>query len=312
MGVLAGICEADARRRQEQAGLYPGIPVFATPHEMVDRLGSLPTVVATPPFTHYAVTKALLEAGCDVLVEKPMTVVGDEARDLVELAEARDRILMVGHLLLYHPAVEALQTRLDSLGRIHYLHVQRLNLGRVRREENVLWSFAPHDIAVMLHVLGESPEAVSCLGGGFVQPTVEDVAFMHLRFPSGRLASIQVGWLEPQRVRVLKIVGEQGCAVLDELGEKPLTILRQRIDPASLEARKSDVEVVPVATEEPLMNECAHFLECTRTRSRPRSPGEQGLAVVRILECASNSLRRGGDWVTVKHDELHSRVGTAG
>lgn len=308
LGALGGICEMNDERRQQLAPLFPNVPLFATLDSMLQEIPSLPVFVTTPPFTHHAVASQALLAGRDVLVEKPMTVSSADAQRLIDLANARERVLMVGHLLLYNPAIEALKASLGDLGRVLYLHFQRLNLGRIRREENVLWSFAPHDIAVMLHLLDEWPDRVSCLGSGFVQPDVEDVALMHLQFPSGTLASIQVGWLEPVRVRTLKVIGDIACAVVDELANPPLTIMRHQICDQTLKTEKLGADSPHFGDVEPLRQECIHFLQCVQQRTRPRSPGEQGLAVVHILECATQSLRNRGEWVEVKHNELRSRI----
>lgn len=311
LGALGGVCETVEARRSELGVKYSDVPLYRSLSELTAQQPG-PAVVATPAGTHHAVARKLMLAGFDVMVEKPMTLNSADARDLVEVAEEHGRILMVGHLLLYTPAVELLTSRLGELGALRYLRARRLGLGRVRREENVLWSFAPHDIALILHFIDEMPESVSCTGGAYVQPTIEDVAFLQMRFPSGRLASIQVSWLEPERSRGLKIVGERGSAVLDEMSaSQPLTMVRQEVDPTTLHATSHDMERPMVEATPPLKRECTHFLECVRNRTTPRSPGEQGLAVVHILECATQSLHLGGDWIKVEHGQLRSRVGTS-
>ncbi|NDD27150.1 MAG: gfo/Idh/MocA family oxidoreductase [Proteobacteria bacterium] len=309
MGALAAVCEMSESRRTQLAEVFPGVPVYAGLTDMLAAFPKLPVFVTTPPFTHHALAMAALEDDRDVFVEKPMTVSVEDARSLARHAQARDRIAMVGHLLLYTPAVERLRERLTELGPIRYLHAQRLNLGRVRREENVLWSFACHDIAVMLHLLDEWPEAVSCTGRGFLHPDVEDVSWMQMRFPSGRLASIQVGWLEPERVRKLKVVGEKACAIIDELAAAPLQIVRQTVDLQTLKTEVQSTETPVLDAFEPLARECQHFLDCVRDRTTPRSPATQGVAVVEILQSTTTSLRKGGEWIEVEQqDELHSRI----
>lgn len=305
---LGGVCEAHEARRESLKLEHPGVPVFASMSQMLGETPDLPVIVATPPFTHHRVALEALEAHRDVLVEKPMTVSTGEAAALVEAAARGGRILMVGHLLLYHAAFQTLKQRLHELGDLRYLHQRRLNLGRVRSEENVLWSFAPHDIAVLLHLLEELPERVSCVGGAWVQPTVEDVSMLTLLFPSGRLATIQVGWLEPERVRRLTLVGSKGSAVIDELAEKPLRFVFQTVAPETLRCERTGEEAPDLPDTQPLAAECLHFLECVRDRTTPRSPGEQGLAVVNILESASHSLRNGGQWTKVNHEQLRARV----
>ena len=310
IGALAAICEVREEQRALLASRYPDTPVFATVEQMLGEADVAGVVVATPPHLHHPVAAAALRAGRDVLVEKPMTIESREARDLVEMADAGDRILMVGHLLLYHPAYHELHRRIEAgdLGSIRYLHGRRLNLGRVRSVENVLWSFACHDVAVLLHMLDEVPESVSCLGGRFVQPTIDDVAWMTLRYPSGRVAQLQVGWLEPELVRRWTVVGEKACAIVDETAKPQFTLVRQGVDPATLAHARHGIETPELPAEEPLRNEAEHFLECIEQHKTPRSCGLQGLAVVHLLESATTSLRSGGDWVSIDHELLRRPV----
>ena len=313
IGALGAICEVRDDQRAMLAAKYEGIPTFADVERMLGDTDVRGVVVATPPHIHHPVAAAALRAGRDVLVEKPMTIESREARDLVEMADAQDRILMVGHLLLYHPAYMALHRSIASgeLGSLRYLHGRRLNLGKVRGVENVLWSFACHDIAVLLHMLDELPEAVSCVGGRFVQPHIEDVAWLTLRYPSGRVAQLQVGWLEPRLVRQWTVVGEKASAIVDETASPMYTLVRQGVDPATLAHHRESTETPELPAEEPLRNEAEHFLECIVEHKTPRSPGLQGLAVVHLLESATTSLRSGGDWVNIDHDLLRRPVRAA-
>lgn len=310
IGALGAICEVRDDQRALLASRYPGIPTFAAVDRMLAETDVAGVVVATPPHLHHPVAAAALRSGRDVLVEKPMTIESREARDLVEMADAGDRILMVGHLLLYHPAYNELHRRIQAgeLGDIRYLHGRRLNLGRVRAVENVLWSFACHDVAVLLHMLDELPESVSCLGGRFVQAHIDDVAWMTLRYPSGRVAQLQVGWLEPELVRRWTVVGEKACAIVDETAKPQFTLVRQRVDPTTLAHTREGSEAPELPAEEPLRNEAEHFLECIEQHKTPRSCGLQGLAVVHLLESATTSLRSGGDWVRIDHELLRRPV----
>jgi len=311
LNALAGVCEAQEARRVEVARLCPETPLYASLDDMLAQpaLSTFPVFVATPSRSHFGVASSLLAAGHDVMVEKPMTTSLADARQLVDLARLNGRVLMVGHLLLYSAAVDYLKEHMQELGALRYLTFQRLNLGRVRREENVLWSFAPHDIAVMLYLTGEWPQAVSCTAEAFLQPEIEDVAWMRVRFPSGCVASIHVGWLEPERVRMLKIIGDRASAILNELATPPLTIVPQRVDAVSLTHYKEEPYTPALDATDALRHECLHFLACAYQGATPRSPGDQGLAVVHILECATESLQNNGQWVHMECDDaLRSRI----
>jgi predicted dehydrogenase len=266
-------------------------------------------VIATPPQTHYALAASALRAGKDVLVEKPLAVRPEDARDLVHLADQGGRILMVGHLLLYHPAVIRLREIIYSgeLGETRYLYSQRLNLGVIRTEENCLWSLAPHDVAVAVDLFGEVPSAVTAQGAAYLQPGTEDVAFLQLTFPSGRIAAIHVSWLDPHKERRLTVVGSRKMAVLDDMEPtEKLRIYDRGVDRPeylpygeALTLRFGDILIPKVDASEPLLLECQHFVDRLYDRSEPRSHGQSGLDVVCILSAASESLRRGGAPVRV-------------
>ena len=311
IGALGAICEVRDDQRTLLASRYPGIPTFGAVDRMLEETGRGGRrgghAAPSPPCRG---RPRPLRAGRDVLVEKPMTIESREARDLVEMADAGDRILMVGHLLLYHPAYNELHRRIQAgeLGDIRYLHGRRLNLGRVRAVENVLWSFACHDVAVLLHMLDELPESVSCVGGRFVQAHIDDVAWLTLRYPSGRVAQLQVGWLEPELVRRWTVVGEKACAMVDETAKPQFTLVRQGVDAKTLAHTREGSETPELPAEEPLRNEAEHFLECIEQHKTPRSCGLQGLAVVHLLESATTSLRSGGDWVRIDHELLRRPV----
>jgi predicted dehydrogenase len=222
-------------------------------------------------------------------------------------------------LLLYHPAVVRLSglIREGAIGDIRYVYAQRTNLGKVRPAENALWSFAPHDFAVLLDLLGEEPSDVSARGEAFLQPGIHDVVFAYLRFPSGRLAHVHVSWLDPHKMRRLTVVGSQKMAVFDD--QEPVEKLRiydKGVDAGSivdyaraLAIRSGDVWAPPIEATEPLKIECRHFLECVRTRTAPRTDGASGLRVIRALEAASRSLDQGG--VPVKLRDLGERTPVA-
>lgn len=262
-------------------------------------------IVATPPDTHGALAAAALRAGKDVLVEKPLALRVDDATELVRLAAAKTRVLMVGHLLLYHPAIEKLRQLLEAgeLGAIHYFTSQRLNLGVIRSRENALWSLAPHDVSVILHLAGELPATITAQGAAYVRPGVEDVAFLQLSFPSGRMAAVHVSWLDPHKERRLTVVGDRKMAVFDDMQPtEKLRIYDRGVDRPdylpygdALTLRFGDIVIPKIDAVEPLVAECQHFVDRCHDRKKPLAHGESGVDVVRVLTAAAESLRRRGE-----------------
>jgi UDP-2-acetamido-3-amino-2,3-dideoxy-glucuronate N-acetyltransferase len=255
--------------------------------------------IAAPAAHHYQLTEAALLAGKDVYVEKPLCLHAAEADHLVVLARERGRILMVGHLLQYHPMVRQLQSwvRQGELGLLQYISSHRLSLGKFRREENVLWSFAPHDLSVILSLAGDlEPEKVICTGGSFLTPNVEDAIVTHLAFAGGLRAHVYANWLNPFKEQKLTAVGSKAMAVFDDTkpwAEK-LAIYRGgvRQGPDGPVPYKVAPEYAIVPEAEPLREECLHFLGCCQTRSVPRTDGKEGLRVLRVLQAAQASLER--------------------
>jgi UDP-2-acetamido-3-amino-2,3-dideoxy-glucuronate N-acetyltransferase len=300
LGALDVICDwkpdalDDAHRRYPDAELQTSInAVMANPHITA-------CAIATSPASHYEIARLALEADKDVFVEKPLALTTAEGRALVDIARGRGRILMVGHVLEYHPAVERLcgLVRQGELGHLQYIYSTRLNLGRIRTEENALWSFAPHDIHVLLRLLDEYPQKVACHGGTYLHQGVADVTMTLLAFRSGVRAHVFVSWLHPYKEHKLVVVGDRGMAVFDDtlpFSEK-LMLYRHRVDwierlPVAV---RGVGEAIPLEEREPLEMECRHFLECLATRERPRTDGENGVLVLRVLEACQESLRRGG------------------
>ena len=307
---LVAVCDTDDARLARSMKSFPGARAATAPEALAADPEIDAVAIASPAITHFPLARRFLEAGKDVYVEKPMTLRAADAATLVRLAEAGGRVLMVGHLLLYHPAVVRLAAliREGALGEIRYVYAQRTNLGKVRPDENALWSFAPHDIAVLLDLLGEEPSDVSARGEAFLQPNIHDVVFTYLRFPSGRLAHVHVSWLDPHKMRRITVVGSQKMAVFDD--QEPTEKLRiydKGVDAGSvvdyaraLAVRSGDVWIPRIDATEPLRLECQHFLECVRTRQTPRTDGASGLRVIRALEAASRSLERGGAPVALR------------
>ena len=262
-------------------------------------------VIATSAGTHYKLAKPAMEYGKHVYVEKPLTLDVIHAEELVRLAEQNKKKLMVGHLMEYHPAVEMLKNAVEDheLGDIYYLYSQRVNLGKIRRDENALWSFAPHDISIIMYLLETEPINVSARGQAYLQDGIEDVVFLNLLFPCKIMAQIQLSWLDPHKIRRTTIVGSKKMAVFDDM--EPTEMIRIYDKGVnnnanygsfgeSLSLRFGDVKIPYIKLVEPLKLECQHFIDCIRDDEQPRSDGLDGLRVVRALQAAQESLDKGG------------------
>lgn len=299
LGALHVVCDSSAERRAEVQTKYPGVRVCADVAELWADQTVNAVVIATPAATHYALAKQALLAGKDVFVEKPLALHQHEGAELVQLAAQLQRILMVGHILQYHPAVEKLHDliRQGVLGRIQYIYSHRLNIGKIRTEENILWSFAPHDISVMLRLLGEMPVDVAAHGGSYLNSRVPDVTMTTLRFASGVRGHIFVSWLHPFKEQRLVVVGDKKMVVFDDASpDRKLVAYAHSVEWIERRpvARKADAEVIAVEPEEPLRRECAHFVECVVTRQTPRTDGREGLAVLTVLDACQRSLDQNG------------------
>lgn len=296
LGVLHTVCDTDVSRHE--AVSYQGTPpVFTDRVEQVLQSPDIRAVaVATPAATHFDVVSTCLQADKDVYVEKPLALNAAQGQKLVELAQSRSLILMVGHILLYHPAVVKLRSLVNDgvLGKILYCYSNRLNMGLIRTEENILWSFAPHDISVMLHLLDEEPVAVEADGQSYLTPGVVDVTLSRLKFRSGVTGHIFVSWLHPSKEQRLVVVGTEKMAVFDDTAEKKLLLYPHRVDWAGRapKAVKAEATQVELAQAEPLKEECRHFLDCVERRSTPLTDGHEGLRVLRVLDRCQRSLER--------------------
>ena len=303
---LRYVCDLDSARLDNVLRQYPGTQVTKNYQDLLDDPELQAIVVATTAPQHYELAKAALQAGKDVYVEKPLVLEVKHAEELIELAEKLDRVLMVGHLLEYHPVVSRLKQMVDAaeLGRIYYIYCQRLNLGTVRGDENALWNFAPHDISVILHLLGKEPTDVSARGQCYLQPGIEDVVFLTLNFADESMAHVHVSWLDPHKSRKITVVGQQKMAVFDDMetteklriydkGAEVSTDYNTYAEYVGL--RFGDVVAPYIKTGEPLGTECRHFLECVRDRKRPLSDGYDGLRVIKVLDAAQRSLQQNGE-----------------
>lgn len=303
---LRYICDYDDQARKAMAAAYPSVSVVPAVDGVLEDATVSAVVVATHAPSHFEVAEAALRANKDVFVEKPLCLSGAQAASLCRLAEGNGRILMVGHLLLYHPAVEQLKGLIDNgdLGDVLYIYAQRVNLGVVRQDENAWWSLAPHDISVANYLLGASPKAVSATGSCYLQAKrgVEDVVFATLHYPDGRMAHIHVSWLDPHKIRKLTVVGNRKMAVFDDTSaDQKLAVFDKGVEPPAtlsyeegVRIRTGDIRIPALKMAEPLRRECMAFLDAVRTRKAPVADGWSGLDVVRTLEAGAASLSRGG------------------
>jgi UDP-2-acetamido-3-amino-2,3-dideoxy-glucuronate N-acetyltransferase len=295
LGALSSVCEANAERRALVCKTYPELKLTGSVDEILNDEGIRGVAIATPAETHGALVRRALNADKDVFIEKPLCLSVAEAQDLIDLASERQRILMVGHLLWYHPAVVKLKALIDegAIGRIQYIYSNRLNLGKIRREENILWSFAPHDISVILGLVGEMPDRVAAHGGNYLHDRIADVTVSLLSFPSGVKAHVFVSWLHPFKEQKLIIVGDRGMTVFDDVAPQDKlkiyhhSILWKNQIPVSSKAEGHAVHFEEI---EPLQAECKQFLHSIETRQPPRTDGHEGLQVLTVLQRCQRAL----------------------
>ena len=298
---LAWLCDASAEARARLERAFPGARSTGELAELLadERLDAV--VLATPVPTHAELAVAVAQAGKHCFVEKPLATTAADAERAVAAAQAAGRILMVGHLLEYHPAVARLKELISSgeLGELYYIYGNRLNLGKLRADENALWSLGAHDVSVVLHLIGEEPVECLAQGASYVRAGVQDVVFCYLRFPSGIVAHLHLSWLDPHKERRITVVGERRMATFDDmLIEGKLTIYDKGFDEDTRSwgeyiARSGDTFSPQIPNVEPLRLECEHFIDSIRTGTPPRSDGNSGLRVVRVLERLQQSLERG-------------------
>ena len=298
LGALARLCDGQPAAERHCRTQYEDIPFCRDYDDVLSDRSVDAVVLATPAVSHHRLARRALAAGKDVFVEKPLATDIAEGEELVRLAEAGRRVLMVGHILRYHPAVLTLQQLVGhgALGQLQYLYSNRLNIGKIRTEENILWSFAPHDISVMLSLLDEEPSRVSSQGAAYVNREVVDVTLSQFDFPSGVKAHILVSWLHPFKEQRLVVVGSEKMAVFDDTADDKLVLYPHKVEwinrvPTAVKAPREVVALEPV---EPLAAECAHFLACVQSRRCPVTDGPEGLRVLRVLDACQRSLVTGG------------------
>ncbi len=299
LGALACVVDPNPLVEQNLAPLYPDVRFVPDLPQALNDPSISGLAIATPAETHAGVIEQGLEAGKDIYVEKPLCLDESKGRDLIERADAVEKILMVGHLLWYHPALLKLEAliKAGTLGRLRYIYSNRLNMGKLRREENVLWSFAPHDVSVILGLLGEMPETISAMGGNYLHQKISDVTVSMLSFPSGIKAHIFVSWLHPFKEQKLVIVGDKMMAVFNDTApwEEKLLLYPHHVEwkGGVPEAVKENAQPVELTPEEPLKAECAHFLHCMETRTPPRTDGQEGLRVLKVLNRCQQAIETG-------------------
>ncbi|MGI9117860.1 MAG: Gfo/Idh/MocA family protein [Gaiellales bacterium] len=301
---LAYACDLDDGNRARLEGRYPGTVLTDRFDDLLEDDALDAIVVATGAPSHHAIGMRVLDAGKHALIEKPLALTVADARELVETADRGGRVLMVGHLLRFHPVFQQLQGIAASgeLGRVLYLYTNRLNFGKVRADENALWSLAPHDISLALALAGERPEEVSARGEAFLREGVEDVVFGYLHFPGGLVAHLHVSWLDPHKSRKLTVVGSEGMAVFDDTeADRKLTVYEKASSPSRFDTwgefqalRTGDVKIPQVPNAEPLVQETKAFVDAIRAGEATVASGDEGLAVVEVLTALQTSLEQHG------------------
>jgi UDP-2-acetamido-3-amino-2,3-dideoxy-glucuronate N-acetyltransferase len=303
LGALKTVCDADPTREASVNEQYPDVEFTMDMRSVLDDSSIKAVAIATPAVTHHEVVRAALEAGKDVFVEKPLALKESEGRELVEYAEQLGRVLMVGHILQYHPAVRKLKELVHSgeLGRLQYIYSNRLSIGKIRTEENILWSFAPHDISVILSLLNQDPEYVSCHGKAHLTHDVADTTLSVFSFPNNVQAHIHVSWLHPFKEQRLVVIGSEKMAVFEDTATDKLVTYPHKVkwENQMPTAVKAERVVIEVPQEEPLKNECQAFLDAIESRKAPISDGREGLDVLRMLNYCQTSLEQNGQTIRV-------------
>jgi predicted dehydrogenase len=300
---VAWVCDRDEEVLARHRAAHPAARFTARYEDLLEDPDLDAVVIATPVPTHAPLARQALETGKDAFVEKPLALTGRDANELAALADARGRVLMVDHLLVYHPAVQAVKDLIEAgrLGQVFYLYGNRLNLGIVRQDENALWSLGPHDISVMLWLVGERPVEVAASGESYLQPGVEDVVFGRIRFPSGIIGHLHLSWLDPNKMRRMTVIGSDRMVVFDDMEtERKVTVYDKGPIPRTetyseyIQVRSGDIHIPRVPATEPLRIVCERFVRAVADRGQTPSDGWAGAAVVEVLEAMTESLGDSG------------------
>lgn len=300
---LHTICDPDLERLHAYKKTYKDVQLVSSIDAVLEEKNILQVAIAAPALRHYDLAKRALLAGKDVYVEKPLCLDTREGEELIELAKKNKKILMVGHILQYHPCVTHIKelVKSGSLGKVQYIVSNRLNLGKIRLEENALWNFAPHDISVILSLCGDKlPDVVRCVGGSYLSKGIADTTMTTLRFSGGTRAHIYVSWLNPFKEQKLTIVGSHGMLVFDDTKKWEEKLIYYEdyvnwVDGYFPVVEKKEGKLIHVPYKEPLKQECRHFLEACEKRSSPRTDGKEGLLVLQVLQAAQASLNEDGE-----------------
>jgi UDP-2-acetamido-3-amino-2,3-dideoxy-glucuronate N-acetyltransferase len=297
LGVLHTACDTDADIVAQRQNQFPQVHYTQSFLEILQHPEIRAVAISAPAIKHFEFARLAIEAGKDVFVEKPLALTARDGEELTHLAEKHQKILMVGHILQYHPAVNRLKQLISEgrLGKIQYIYSNRLSIGKLRTEENILWSFAPHDISVILMLLEEEPIRVTAFGGYYLNQGIYDTTMTTMEFNNGVKGHIFVNWLHPFKEQKLVVVGSKAMAVFDDLSEDKLCLYPHRIEWKEGKipvAEKAEREVIPVEKAEPLKSEMQHFIDCVLARKRPKTDGMEGVRVLKILEAAERELTR--------------------
>jgi predicted dehydrogenase len=309
------VVDSDAKRLEGIRGRFPDVQVTSDLKQVLDDKAVTGCVISTPTSTHYGITKAALEAGKHILVEKPITSVGDQGDELVALAAKAGRTLMVGHVFLYNPAVQRVRKYIEAgdVGKLHYISMVRTNLGPIRMDVNAAWDLASHDISIANYWLNATPKAVSATGASWINEGVEDAVFATLRYADGVLVNLHASWLNPRKARDITVVGDKRMLTFDDMNTlEPIRVYDKqvtdaRVKPAFIDTyasfrssvREGDITIPKVGMGEPLKAECDHFLECISQNKAPLTGGKDAVAVVRTLEAMTRSIKNQGREETV-------------
>jgi len=296
LGALHTVCDVDKTKEKDARQNYRGINFTISYREVFDGPYIKAVVISTPAETHYSLAKKALSSDKDVFVEKPLALEFEEAKEIVELADKKKRILMVDHLLQYHPAIIKLKKLVNTkkLGNLQYIYSNRLSIGKFRKEENILLSFAPHDISVILSLVGKMPIKIDAFGEAYLQPDVYDTTLTTLTFSKQLKAHIFVSWLHPFKEQKLVVIGEKNMAVFDDQSDEKLVLYPHRVKwiNGMPIASKAPYKVVPTEPQEPLKRACEHFIKCVKDRTTPLTDGREALRVMEVLHKAQVALEK--------------------
>jgi len=306
--VLHTACDSNPLTLSAYKQNYPSVKFTDSYYEILQDKDIKAVIIATPASTHYELSRKAIEHDKDVLVEKPLALNIKDAEELIDLANKKGKILMVGHILLHHPAIAKLKEMINygEIGKIQYIYSNRLNIGKLRTEENILWSFAPHDISVILWLVGEEPENINAFGGDYLNKGIYDTTITTLEFRNGIKGHIFVSWLHPYKEQKLIVIGTKAMVVFDDISKEKLFLYPHTIQWKEGKipvAQKADYRIIPVSDEEPLRRELLHFIECVKTRRKPITDGEEGLRVLKIINEAEKKLSSHHEFIKYQQEQ---------